>query len=198
MYLQQLPPHQRRISGFLLLAIVLHAAALVGFWDHSLGLRPELPQWVNIKLVAGLDISPQEVPRVKPRQPVVKPKAKIPPAETGMEPAAIEQAEETVMQETKAQHFVQADSRPFAHENPRPVYPATARRRGMQGTVLLRVAVGVTGRVTRVELIKSSRFRILDRAAISCVRRWRFIPARRNDEPVESVVEIPIRFSLKG
>ena len=49
----------------------------------------------------------------------------------------------------------------------------------------------------QVEIKKSSGFRLLDQAAIKAVRHWKFQPGRIGDLPVESKVEIPIKFSLQ-
>jgi protein TonB len=44
---------------------------------------------------------------------------------------------------------------------------------------------------------KSSGFEILDDSAVATVRdRWKFIPAKRNGEPIEATVTFPIRFQL--
>jgi periplasmic protein TonB len=37
----------------------------------------------------------------------------------------------------------------------------------------------------------------LDRSALSAVRRWRFEPARRGAQPIETWVQVPVRFELK-
>ena len=89
----------------------------------------------------------------------------------------------------------------FAHveygRNPGPVYPVEARRRAQQGTVLLRVQVGIDGSVERVEIAQSSGFDMLDDSAVETVRRrWRFVPARRDGIAVESWCQVPIRFAL--
>ncbi len=82
--------------------------------------------------------------------------------------------------------------------NPPPVYPAIARRREQQGTVTIRVLVGIDGLVQHAEIAESSGFDVLDDAAIETVRRrWRFVPARRADIAIESWVLVPIRFALK-
>jgi protein TonB len=82
-------------------------------------------------------------------------------------------------------------------KNPPPVYPAIARRREQQGTVTLRVLVGVDGAVQRAEIAESSGFDALDDAAIATVRRrWRFVPAHRAGMQIESWVLVPIRFAL--
>lgn len=82
--------------------------------------------------------------------------------------------------------------------NPKPGYPNLSRRLREQGTVLLRVFVTVAGNPTKVELKSSSGFPRLDRAAHDAVQRWKFVPAKRGDQPVDAWVIVPIRFSLKG
>ena len=82
--------------------------------------------------------------------------------------------------------------------NPKPGYPNVSRRLREQGTVLLRVFVTVAGDPHKVELKSSSGFPRLDRAAHEAVQRWKFVPAKRGDLPVDAWVIVPIKFSLKG
>lgn len=81
--------------------------------------------------------------------------------------------------------------------NPVPVYPAIARRRGEEGKVLLKVRVSAQGEAQKVSIAKSSGYDYLDAAALEAVTRWRFVPARRGDEPVESAVIVPMTFKLE-
>jgi periplasmic protein TonB len=83
-------------------------------------------------------------------------------------------------------------------DNPAPVYPALARRAGEQGRVVLRVLVNASGNAGEVEIRTSSGHRRLDESARDTVRRWRFVPAKRGDEPVSAWVLIPISFRLEG
>jgi periplasmic protein TonB len=86
---------------------------------------------------------------------------------------------------------------PDYNVNPKPPYPLIARRIGAQGEVLLRVLVRPDGSVATVELARSSGFSLLDESATRTVREnWRFIPARHDGTPVESWVEVPIKFVL--
>ena len=78
-----------------------------------------------------------------------------------------------------------------------PRYPASARRQGIQGTTLLRVFVASDGRVTDVGVERTAGHADLDEAAAEAVRRWRFDPARRGDEPVGMWVLLPVEFHLK-
>ena len=80
--------------------------------------------------------------------------------------------------------------------NPWPRYPAAARRRGIEGEVLVRVAVALDGRAERVVILRSSGSALLDKAAVEALERWRFEPARAAGQPVAATVEIPVTFRL--
>jgi protein TonB len=82
--------------------------------------------------------------------------------------------------------------------NPPPHYPPASRRMGEEGRVALRVHITADGRADEILLHQGSGFERLDRAAIEAVRRWRFIPARRDRENVPGWVVIPIQFSLES
>jgi TonB family protein len=78
-----------------------------------------------------------------------------------------------------------------------PVYPEQARREGRQGTVRLRLQIDAAGRVTLVEIARSSGHPILDGAAQRAVSTWRFEPAVRGGQPVAVTVTLPVRFVLE-
>lgn len=82
--------------------------------------------------------------------------------------------------------------------NPKPVYPKMARRKGHEGTVMLKVNVLENGNVGQVNLEKSSNFNLLDNSAIDAVNEWIFIPGSKNGVPISSWVIIPIKFRLKN
>lgn len=81
---------------------------------------------------------------------------------------------------------------------PPPSYPSRALRDRQQGTVLLRVLVGVDGTPIEVSVQGSSGHRLLDQAARAQVlRHWRFRPAMRDGVAVQAVGVIPLEFSLQ-
>lgn len=80
--------------------------------------------------------------------------------------------------------------------NPSPPYPPLARRRGIEGTVVLRVEVSAEGRALAVDIARSSGSSMLDEAARDTIARWRFRPARRGGEAVAAATTVPVRFSL--
>jgi protein TonB len=83
----------------------------------------------------------------------------------------------------------------IAQNTPAPRYPQEPLRRGIGGTVKVRVSVAVDGSVERQELAEGSGNRDLDRAALDAVRRWHFKPATRNGKAVSSEVIVPIVFN---
>lgn len=92
---------------------------------------------------------------------------------------------------------VVVEAAPLYHKNPPPNYPSRARRRHLQGTVLLDVLVSEVGRVETVALHESSGHSLLDKAAQQAVVDWQFEPGSRNGIPVSMRVLVPVRFQLK-
>jgi protein TonB len=82
--------------------------------------------------------------------------------------------------------------------NPKPVYPSFSRRSGEEGKVQLRVRVSAEGTALEVDVKQSSGFGRLDAAARDAVLKWRFVPAKRGTEAIESWVVVPVVFSLEG
>lgn len=78
---------------------------------------------------------------------------------------------------------------PVPGENPSPEYPEGARRRGIEGLVLVRIDVDASGAATACTLLTSSGNVLLDDAALRAARRWRF-------QSGPGVVEQPFRFEL--
>lgn len=79
-----------------------------------------------------------------------------------------------------------------------PVYPATSRRQGEEGTVRLRVLVDESGRPRDVNVLTSSGFPRLDQAAIDAVKRWRFVAATDGRNPVSAWTQVAVSFELKN
>ncbi|WP_249383942.1 energy transducer TonB [Chitinivorax sp. B] len=80
--------------------------------------------------------------------------------------------------------------------NPKPVYPPLSMELQEQGTVMVRAQVSEKGLPIVVEVSSSSGFPRLDRAALEAVKRWRFVPAKRGDDPIVGSVIIPLNFNL--
>lgn len=76
-------------------------------------------------------------------------------------------------------------------QNPAPEYPAFARRRNIEGTVLVRIDVGANGEPTSCTVVASSGCTSLDFAALAAARRWRFVNG-------PGPVEVPFVFQIRS
>lgn len=78
-----------------------------------------------------------------------------------------------------------------------PDYPEAARQAGKEGTTLLRFIVSAGGRVSDVQVVRSSGSDALDDAAGDAVERWRFSPAKDGQgRDVACYITVPVSFSL--
>jgi periplasmic protein TonB len=144
---------------------------------------------------------PAPVPAVESRESTLLSPAQMAPsqgesAELGA-PAVAPSGGAVAGQETgKVPAFV--ESRPPAYgQRQDPEYPEFARRRGYQGTTLLRVRVLEDGRVAAVQIKESSGYQLLDGTATKAVWTWRFAPALADGRPVASWVLVPVTFRLQ-
>jgi TonB family protein len=76
-----------------------------------------------------------------------------------------------------------------------PAYPQDAEEQDVEGTVRMRALIGQDGRVRSIELVSGPP--LLAAAAMSAARKWRYLPAILNGQPVESEEDISIDFRLR-
>ncbi len=83
---------------------------------------------------------------------------------------------------------------------PRPPlnYPNKARKRGYQGISLVMISLDTSGSIETVVLVKSSGYKILDKAALKNVAKWQFHPVKHNGQLVKAQFEVPINFALNS
>jgi len=82
-------------------------------------------------------------------------------------------------------------------QTPPPAYPQAARQKGYEGLVLISVEILENGSPGQLLLKKSSGYEILDQAALSAVRKWKFFPAIKNSVRIRTWGNVPIRFVLQ-
>lgn len=97
--------------------------------------------------------------------------------------------------EPRLGQYVYVEELPEPIHKVAPDYPEDARRRGVQGTVVVQALLGKDGLVRRTQLVKGVAG--LDEAAEACVRQWRFKPAMSKGEPVAVWVAVPVAFKLR-
>jgi TonB family protein len=80
-------------------------------------------------------------------------------------------------------------------EKPEPPYSDAARIAKHQGAVLLSLTIDTNGKTRDVRLVRSLGFD-LDEAAWHTVKKWRFDPAIRQEQPVPVRANVEINFRL--
>ena len=129
----------------------------------------------------------------------VDPAASVPPP-PATTPSIGEQAPQPIAQPNTAPVAATPSTSPTDRPEPLPLatrpprYPQEEMRRGVGGTVRVRVQVAADGSVEDGEIETSSGNRNLDRAALDAIRRWTFQPATRNGQSVPAKVVVPIMF----
>lgn len=78
----------------------------------------------------------------------------------------------------------------------KPDYTEDARRRGIEGDVVLEIVVRSDGSVGDVKVLQGLGGG-LDRRAVDAVRQWKFSPAKRFGTPVDVLVEVAVEFKLR-
>lgn len=68
---------------------------------------------------------------------------------------------------------------------------------GEQGKVLLRVFISAEGLPQQIEVQTSSGFERLDKAAVEAVKRWKFVPGKRNGVAEGMWNRVPVNFVLE-
>lgn len=76
-----------------------------------------------------------------------------------------------------------------------PIYPIVAAHKRIAGTVMVHALVLVNGRVGATRVVGT--IPELERAAVSCVKRWRFKPAENERGPVAVWATCPVTFKLE-
>lgn len=151
-------------------------------------------------------VTPKPATASKPLAPAIKTdptpvsdvqhKQKAMPDQAGAVPAtAVESTVASAAAATKTSVSIPAS---YAASNHKPDYPKLSQRFGEQGTTVLRVLVQSDGSAGEVQIRKSSGYELLDEAARTALRSWRFNPATSDGKAIAEWYQIPIPFTLQN
>jgi TonB family protein len=82
-------------------------------------------------------------------------------------------------------------------ESVRPIYPASMRRYGVNGSVTFNYTIDEEGRVQNPTIHESDN-PAFDEPALTALRQWKYQPATRDGKPVASNVRQSISFTFEG
>ncbi len=111
-------------------------------------------------------------------------------------PTARPQSKDASSVNQKESAPIQVEKPAFKVKPKAPKYPRIAKRKNMEGTVLIEVWLDEKGNQIKHILIKSSSFALLDKAAMTAVKQWHFKGHTENGVPKAHRVRIPVLFKL--
>jgi protein TonB len=153
-------------------AVVQHAQPQAPSLPIKAEPQHSLPPVLTDKVVAAVETAAPHVPTLAPPEP---PKPMATPAPV------------TPRTLTSGIEYIRA---------PRPEYPSAARRRGDEGSVLVRILVNEQGVVERADIESSSGKTSLDLAGLEAARRALFKPYVENGKAMPVYALVPIHFKL--
>jgi len=85
--------------------------------------------------------------------------------------------------------------RPRLTSSVKPDYPPLARLQRVEGDVVIQAEISATGSVGLLKVVSGPA--LLQQAAMEALRKWKYEPARLNDQPIALQVLVTIRFRIK-
>ena len=182
-----------------LLAILFFIVSFSLFPHYSL--HPYVPR---VEKVTKLEVEAEEIERVEELPPEIKPQLPVEAeSEEEIQQATIEKTADfetfekmPIQPEAETPEFVAYDTPPRPKNIIRPKYPEIAKQAGIEGTVILKLLVDVSGKVLKVRVLKGLA-KDLDEAAVKAAYATTFYPAKQRDKPVKVWVSYPIKFILE-
>jgi periplasmic protein TonB len=201
----------------ILLALGMHIGLLAVVWNYqpaAASLSSGAPIMVSLITIEPQVAQPVVI-QMEPPKPVLKPQRPRPEKKTVLSTASIAPAASEVAPPPEPQPELAMNSPssgPKEEPGPPPIilphtdanylnnpilYPRKSQELSEQGTTMLRAHVTPDGTVSDVEMINSSGYERLDKAAIESVKKWKFVPGKQGGTPVAAWVRVPVAFSLK-
>jgi protein TonB len=152
-----------------------------------------IPHELKAQVIAPTKEETQPTP---PTPTMVVPKDSITPPEIQVQTTQT-QAIQTPMAPAPTAPSTRANGITSTHSTP--PYPADAKQKGHEGTVVLHIMISDQGEVTSAQVSKSSGFPELDQQAVSWVKEhWKYKAAVQNGVAVASASDAQVVFSLKN
>jgi periplasmic protein TonB len=115
------------------------------------------------------------------------------PSSTAIEPAEVKPYKaDRYVPASQVNELPGVESRP---DSLRPFYPEAARRRGVQGDVVLRLLIDADGSLAKVDVIREPGGG-LGAAGAQAIRQFRFRPAKVDGRPVATTITYVLHFVL--
>lgn len=77
-----------------------------------------------------------------------------------------------------------------------PVYPAEAKKNGIQGMVISEALIDRSGEVVDVKVVETAD-EVFNQPTIDAIMQWRFEPATKDGEPVDVIYVLTVNYALE-
>lgn len=91
----------------------------------------------------------------------------------------------------------EVDQQPKGVATTQPMYPYRAKRLGIEGMVRIRFLVNRAGSTDLFKILQSEPAGEFDKVVEKTIKRWKFKPAKREGQVVETWMETTIEFKLR-
>lgn len=166
---------------------------------------PEPPAPAAAATQSKEPLPPASIPQVSPPVTGVVPRtdgephreAGVTPAVGRDDPSALPLPEVPLLIDTRWYTAREVERRPEPIGEILPAYPEEARRRGIEGSVVVALHIDETGAVREVEVLESSPPGVFDAAVVAAYSQARFRPAALAGRPVRYVGKYRVVFELE-
>lgn len=79
-----------------------------------------------------------------------------------------------------------------------PIYPSIAKRRGIEIEIKVDFTIDVDGTIKDIQFSRKNKINYFKNSIRSAIKQWRFLPAKVNEQPVESQMSKVFAFSLQS
>ncbi len=90
---------------------------------------------------------------------------------------------------------VMVDTQPGLVKNAAPTYPEEAMKKGLEGTVFVKIWIDPEGKI-RDAVIAKSDAEIFNQASLDAAKKFLFTPALKDGKPVSVWVVVPFKYKL--
>ncbi|PHR83284.1 MAG: peptidase M56 [Colwellia sp.] len=79
-----------------------------------------------------------------------------------------------------------------------PIYPRVAKRKGIEIEIKVNFTIDVDGQIKDIKFAQHNRINYFKKSIRTAIKKWRFLPAKVNEKPVESQMAKVFSFSLES
>ncbi|MGB0936693.1 MAG: M56 family metallopeptidase [Colwellia sp.] len=79
-----------------------------------------------------------------------------------------------------------------------PVYPQIAKRKGIELEVKVNFTIDVDGRIKNINFARQSKLSYFKSSIRSAIKQWKYVPAKLNNQPIESNMSKIFSFNLQS